>query len=218
MQVEYSINNIEDKEIDIKNSIDIVATYPVSSIMGTIHSIKHIRKILHDKMPVGCYVDYPLASSAFARRTDLVKDAIDHGANIIAITIPFYYMINRKYDKLREDIAKNFLECAKYNIELRYILEYRRFEHSLLAKICDILVENSITTIYPSTGFFIDNMDDNIIACAYLTEKSKIKTIVNGNLWQTKQADSIIKMNPPHVSINNLNGLDIFFSRLNENK
>lgn len=217
MQIEYSFNNIEDKEIDIKNNMDIITTYPISSIMSTIHSIKHIKKIVRETLPVGCYVDYPLASNAFARRSDLVRDAIDHGANIIGITIPFYYMINRKYDKVREDIAKNFTECSKHNIELRYILEYRRFEHSLLAKICDILVENSITTIYPSTGFFIDNIDDNIIACAYLTEKSKIKTIVNGNIWQTKQADSIIKMKPPHVSINNLYGLDIFFSRLNEN-
>lgn len=214
MNIEYCINNIEDKDIDIKNTIDIISTMPISSILCNIHNIKQIKKITREEVPVGCFVDHPLASCAFLRRLDLINDAIDHGANNIAITIPFYYMINRKYDRLREDVAKNYEACKKYNIGLKYILEYRKFDHGLLTKICEILIEGSIDTIYPSTGFFLDNLDDNLIACGYLSQKTNIKTIINGNIWLPAHANSIIKMNPYGVSINNITGLEILFSKL----
>lgn len=214
MIIEYSTNNIEDKDIEIKKSIDSILNARLSSIMCNIHNLKSIKKYIKEEIPVGCFVDHPLSSCAFGRRIDLIKDAIDSGANIIGITIPFYYMINRKYDKLKEDIIRNNEACKKYNVELRYILEYRKFEHALLVKICDILIQNSINVIYPSTGFFVDNLDDNIIACAYLNQKTKIKTIVTGNIWLASHVNSLLKYKPYAISINNISGLEMLFSRL----
>lgn len=204
MYTEYYINNIDEKDIDIKNNLDNLKKYKLSGIVSPISQIKFIKKIA-ENIDIGCLVDYPIASSDLARRQDLILDALKIGVDYISITIPFYYIINRKYDKFRDDIAKNLDICRNKGTQLRYILEYRKFDHLLLHKICEILMKCEVDTIYPSTGFFIDNIEDNMIACSYLKEKTGIKTVVNGNLWKQPQADSLLKFNPYGFSSNNIN-------------
>lgn len=216
MIIEYYTNNIEDKEIDIRNSIDVVSNMPISDILCNIHYIKYIKKNVRQHIRIGCLVDHPMATCSISRRQDLINDAIDNGADSISITIPFFYMINRKYTKIIEDIHKNVELCKNKKINIKYILEYRRFEHSLLVKICDILIKNNINTVYSSSGLFLDNIEDNIIACAYLTQKTKIKTIVNGNIWLPSHIDSILKINPYGISINTISGLELLFKKLNK--
>jgi len=150
-----------------------------------------------------------LSSGDPNRRSDLINDAINIGVDFIAITIPFFLIVNRKYDKFREDIKKNLDLCTSNKILLRYILEYRKFDHSLLAKICEILVLGGIDIIYPSTGFFIDNIEDNLIASSYLKEKTGINSIVNGNLWTKKQMDLVIKTNPYGFSTNSCSNFSL---------
>lgn len=211
MYVEYYINSIDEKEIDIKNNIEQICQYPVSGIIAPHSQAKFIKKNF-PHLNIGCFVDYPISSSDTDRRQDLVNDAINIGCNYIAITAPFYQIINRKYNKFRDDITKNLALCEKYNIELKYILEYRKFDHQLLTKICEILLEKGIKTIYPSSGLFLDNIEDNIIACAYLHEKTSINTIVNGNIWKKNQINNILQINPYGISICHLENLKLLFS------
>lgn len=213
MYIEYYLNSIDEKEIDIKNTIDQVIKYPVNGILATYNEAKFIKKNFPN-ISVGCFIDYPIASNDIDRRQDLLTDAIKTEINYVAITIPFYQIVNRKYNKFRDDISKNLELCAKYNIQIRYILEYRKFDHQLLSKICEILLEKGVNTAYPSSGLFLDNIDDNIIACAYLHEKSKINTIVNGNIWKSSQIDHILKIKPYGISINHIESLKLLSSVL----
>lgn len=213
MYIEYYINSIDEKEIDIKNTIDQVVKYPINGILATHNEAKFIKKNF-PHTNVGSFIDYPIASNDIDRRQDLVTDAIKAEINYIAITIPFYQIVNRKYNKFRDDISKNLELCAKYNIQIRYILEYRKFDHQLLTKICEILLEKGVNTVYPSSGLFLDNIDDNIIACAYLHEKSKINTIVNGNIWKSSQIDNILKIKPLGISVAHMESLKLLSSVL----
>lgn len=214
MLIEYYLNNIDDKEIDIKNNIETVIQYPISSILGTIHHIKYIKKncSLSSQIQLGCFVDYPLASSDIERRQDLIVDAINIGINFVSVTMPYFTVVNRKYAKFRDDIKKNIALCNNYNIQLRYILEYRKFDHQLLIKACEILLECGVNIVYPSTGLFLDNIDDNIIACAYLNNKTGINTIVNGNVWKNDQIQHIQKMSPFGFSTNQIESIKLSYS------
>jgi deoxyribose-phosphate aldolase len=203
MFIEYYITNIDEKEIELKNNIEQIIQYPISGIVASHPQSKFIKKNFPN-IRTGCFVDYPIANNDIDRRPDLIKDAISIECNYINITIPFYYIINRKYNKFREDIKKNLDICNSHSIELRYILEYRKFDHQLLLKVCEILLENQINTIYPSTGLFLDNIEDNTIACAYLNNKTGINTIVNGNIWKKDQITQIHKIQPYGFSTNQI--------------
>jgi deoxyribose-phosphate aldolase len=135
-----------------------------------------------------------------------------HDIDIISIVMPSNYLVNRKYDKIREDIKQNIdiAKAANPNINIRYILEYRRFDHSILAKICDILIHNNIYEIYPSTGLFIDDINDNIIASVFLTKKTGIKCILTGKVWTERQAKSIIDSGSYGISLNSIHGINFF--------
>lgn len=208
MIIEYYINSIDEKEIDIKNNIDNIIQFPISGILSSISHVKFLKKKFPN-IKLGCFIDYPIANSDLERRQDLIQDAINAGSNYIAITIPFFDIINRKYSKFRNDIKKNLELCIKNNINIRYILEYRKFDHQLLTKVCEILMENTIDVVYPSTGLFLDNIEDNIIACAYLHEKTGIKTIVNGNIWRKSQIDNLLKIQPYGLSINQISSFNL---------
>lgn len=213
MYIEYYINSIDEKDIEIKSNIDEVIKYPISGILAPYSQAKFIKKNYPNRS-VGCLIDYPISSCDPSRRLDLINDAIKIDANYICITIPFYHIINRKYDKFREDIKKNLELCNHHNIEIRYILEYRKFDHALLTKICEILILNDIKTVYPSTGFFLDNLEDNIIAASYLKQKTGINVMINGNLWTAKHTDSLIKANSFGFSCNNVTTLKLLDKNL----
>lgn len=210
MYLEYYINTIDEKEIDIKNNIEQISTYHVSGVLSPHSQTRFIKKNF-PALNSGCFVDYPISSCDTDRRQDLIMDAINVGSNYVAITAPFYHIVNRKYNKLRDDISKNLDICQKYNIQLKYILEYRKFDHQLLTKVCEILLEKGINTIYPSSGLFLDNIEDNIIACAYLHEKTGINTIVNGNIWKKSQIDNILKIKPFGISVCYTESLKLLF-------
>jgi deoxyribose-phosphate aldolase len=120
-----------------------------------------------------------------------------------------YNFCNRKYEKFRDDIKYNKEICEKYSVELRYILEYRVFTYELLYKVAQILIDHNINTIYPSTGYALDDINDNILASALINKKVPINIICNGNIWNISQIQNIKKANLYGLKVNSLNGLEL---------
>lgn len=214
MYTEYYINNFDEKDIEIKNNIENIIQ---STTINNIISINYQAKFIKKKFPnlnVGCFVDYPISNMDQSFRSGIIKDCIDNNIDFIAISVPSYLMINRKYDKIREDILKNLDICQ--NKELRYILEYRKFDHQILSKICEVLLSCGITIVYPSTGFFLDSLDDNILACTYLHKKTGIRTITNGNAWTNDHIKQIVNSDLYGYSSNNISILKNLKTTTNE--
>jgi len=211
MYIEYYTNSIDDKEIDIKNNIDNILPYNISAVSAPLSQIRFIKKNF-ETLKCGCFVDYPLAYCDINRRQDLILDAIKVAhIDFINIPIPFFTIINRKYDKFREDI-KNLKDLCDYNkIQLRYFLEYRIYSYDLLYKIAQVLLEFDINICFPSTGHLLDDINDNLIASAMINKKTeKINMIINGNIWNSSQANLIFKSKPYGIRLNSINSLQLF--------
>jgi len=100
---------------------------------------------------------------------------------------------NRKYDKIREDITIINDMSSENKTNIRYILEYRKFDHHCLKKICEIFENMNIEYVFPSSGYFLDNISDNILASIFLYKNSKdLKIISTGNIWLDKHFESLI--------------------------
>ena len=119
--------------------------------------------------------------------------------------IPTKIITNRKYDKFREEIKALVEICTPENVQIRYILEYRVFKHETLEKVCKILQEFNLDTVFTSSGMSLDNIDDNLIACNFLTMKSNIKSICTGNVFSDKQV-KLVKNTP------NIAGVRFFYT------
>jgi deoxyribose-phosphate aldolase len=139
-----------------------------------------------------------------------IATAAKAGATGVDIMVPAKFISNRKYDKLRDDIKNNMLACQENNLSVRYILEYRVFNHETLAKTCQIFKTLGIDYVFPSTGHMIDDIHDNLIASKYLMAKSQIKTIANGNIWTEKHAESVKLADIYGVRLHHIPSLELF--------
>lgn len=198
MFTELAIHDLDIKDIDIKNIILSTIQYSPNYISVFPYYVKNARKLVEDsEIKISCPIDFPSGILDPKTRQQEIISAIKNGVQKINLVLPSCLVINRKYDKLREDIKTNYAICNDNNVELNYVLEYRLFDHNVLAKICEILMVFNINKIYPSTGHMLDDLSDNLIACAYLTQKTGIKTIANGNIWRQQQVQLLCNPNNP---------------------
>jgi deoxyribose-phosphate aldolase len=188
--IDTDINDTQAKDI-IKYVID---NNCVNSITIPYYFGKLIKPYINNGCDFSCFIDYPLGISDSKTRIFAVDQAIKSGFNTIDVCVPQNLAANRKYDKIREDI-NSIVEIAKdKNVNIRYILEYRKFDHFCLKKICEIFENLGVKYVFPSTSYFLDNLADNILASIFLYNNSKdLKIICTGNVWTDKHFDTMTK-------------------------
>lgn len=198
MYIDFILNKTDETDNEAReNLVEALKTDAVNSITVPYHLVKIIKPFtqqISKQIDLSCLIDYPLGISDLKTREFAASQAIKNGATCVDIVMPQNLAANRKYDKIREDI-KNISDIAlDKSIKIRYLLEYRIFDHHCLKKICEIFDNFNIQYIFPSTGYFIDNLADNIIAGVFLHQNSKnINIICSGDAWNSKHFDIINK-------------------------
>jgi deoxyribose-phosphate aldolase len=212
MKLEYSIYDISLNDIEIKEIINKIIKYNLDLISVLPGYLKTIKPIIPEKIKVSSAIDYPLGTSDLKTRLSCIDYSIKNGANTIDIVASPQFLSNRKYDKFRDDIKTVNEFCANYNnIEIRYILEYRVFSYELLYKVVQILQGLGIKTILPSTGYMLDDINDNLLATILIKKRvENINIICNGNIWTENQIKLIKKASLYGLRLNSIHSLDLF--------
>lgn len=197
MYIDFAINSTDINDAEVKALIVEAIKYHTNSVTVPYYLIKTTKQLVsyhNKKITISCFIDYPLGISDVKTRYFSVEQAHKAGANSIDISMPQNLAANRKYDKIREDIKTIHNYCNEHNLDIKYILEYRFFDHHCLKKICEIFDDFGIKYVYPSTGYFLDNLADNILASIFLHQNSKdLNVICTGNLWTTKHFETMKK-------------------------
>jgi deoxyribose-phosphate aldolase len=212
MYIEYAIYDTAVNETEFKSSLTEIIKYHPDSISVLPAYLKPAKGLLGDQsnIKLSCPIDYPMGLMDLKSRITATEQAIKGGVKIIDIVCPSIILSNRKYDRFREDVKTMHDLCSLSNIQLRYFLEYRIYSYELLYKIVSILYESGITTIFPSTGHFLDDIYDNILASALINKKvPSINIICNGNAWNSQHYTAIKKANLYGTRTCSLNGLKL---------
>lgn len=200
MNIDFAITEIDLNDQEIKDLAKVIfSNYLVTSVSAPYYVIKNIKSIFpeNNKQKLSCLIDYPLGISDQKTRQFAIKEAIKLSIDSIDIVMPQNLATNRKYDKIRDDVKNCISICSDSGVSLRYILEYRVFDQNCLKKICEIF-ENSgyVSGVFTSSGYFLDNLADNILASVFLYQNSKnLNIYCTGNAWQSKHFETIIKSN-----------------------
>ena len=206
--LEYALYDLDFDEEEVQKNIELAKDYRVNCISLPHFYIKLGRVLVKDQdIIISTSIDYPLGLSDTKSRNSAVSQAIAVGAQKIEIVLQNNYLSNRKYDKIRQDIKSNLEICQNKQVDLIYYLEYRIFTHHCLIKACEILKEFNISTVYPSTGHMLDNIDDNIIASILLNQKTNISTIFTGNVWTKEHLHKLNNSNIGSIRTNNINSI-----------
>lgn len=194
MYVDFAIIDTDNEDKKVKEIVNSALQYNVHSITVPYYLLKSCKQIIKNfSADLSCLIDFPLGISDPKSRCYAVEQAIASGATSVDISMPQNLAANRKYEKIREDI-RNIKTICGTKVKIKYILEYRLFDHRCLKKICSIFDDYKIEFAAPSTGFFIDNLADNLIASSFLHENSKeIHVIATGNAWTERHFSILYK-------------------------
>lgn len=214
MIIEYSTYDIAMSDEELKKNLNEVVTYNPSTISVLPANIKLAKNIIsssnNQNIKTSTCIDYPMGILDTKTRNIAIESSIRSGTEIVSICAQSYFFCNRKYDKFREDIRSNLEICSQNNVKLRYFLEYRVFTYELLYRVSQILLDLGIDTIYPSTGYLLDDINDNLVATALINKKVPINIICNGNIWNNSQISNISKSKIHGIKVNSINALDLF--------
>jgi deoxyribose-phosphate aldolase len=193
MIIDYCLSSCDINEAEARENIKLALEYTfVKSITVPYFLVKSAKSLIGGKIILSTLIDYPLGFSDCKTRSFASDQAIKSGVDFIDIAMPQNLASNRKYDKIRDDI-KSILDVCSAD-KIRYILEYRYFDHNCLKKVCEIFDDFNIRYIFPSSGFFIDNLSDNILASIFLYKNSKeINIFSTGNIWNDSHFETINK-------------------------
>jgi len=213
MLLEYSYYDIASNDTEIQNNLTETLKYNIQAISVLPPYAKLAKSLTSPAVKISCPIDYPMGVLDLKSRLSAVDFCLKNNIDIIEAVCPAQLLCNRKYDKFREDIRQLSSLCANLNVELRYILEYRQYSYELLYKVAQILYDFNINTVYPSTGYSLDDISDNIIASALINKKvPNINIICNGNLWNSNQI-KLVKNNQLYgLRVNSINGLKLINS------
>jgi len=209
MIIEYCLYDISLSDEEFKQNINSAISYKPKSVSVLSSYVRLAKNLLPEDITLCSSIDYPLGTSDTKNRNMAIETSIKSGAKIINLVSQPYYFCNRKYDKFRDDIKSNLEICNKHSVELRYTLEYRVFTYELLYKVSQILLDIGVNTIYPSSGYLLDDINDNILATALINKKIPINIIANGNIWNISQIKTVYKANLFGIMVNSINALKL---------
>lgn len=195
MYIDFLINDTDAKDDEVRGIIKhVIGNSLVNSITVPYYFLKLIKPFIHNGLDFSCLIDFPLGVSDAKTRLFACNQAISGGFNTLDISMPQNLAANRKYEKIRDEIKSVCDLKAENNFTIRYILEYRKFDHYCLKKICEILEASGIHYVFPSSGYFLDNMADNILASIFFYKNSKdLKIISTGNAWNDQHFETLGK-------------------------
>lgn len=209
MRIEYSYFDVASNDLETKQNITQAIKLGVDCVSVLPLYVKNIKADCEQaKVAIACPVDYPLGVMDLKSRVYAAEYLFKNGVDIADVVVPCHSLCHRKYDKFREDIRSITNLGIEYNKKVRYFLEYRIYTYDLLYKVAQILLEFGISDCFPSTGYMLDDISDNIIAAAMINKKTdKINMIINGNIWNDKQIDLINKSKIYGIRLNSVHAL-----------
>jgi len=212
MLIEYTYYDIASNDTEIQQNLTEALKHPIQTISVLPPYAKLAKSLAKVPVKVSCPIDYPMGVLDIKSRLSVVDFCLKNNVDIIEAVCPAQFLCNRKYDKFRDDIKQISNLCEPVNVEVRYILEYRQYSYELLYKIAQILYDFNIKTVYPSTGYSLDDISDNIIASALINKKvPNINIVCNGNLWNATQLKLVQNNKLYGLRVNSLNGLNLIY-------
>tara|TARA_R100000008_G_C3552721_1_gene151390 strand:- start:125 stop:757 length:633 start_codon:yes stop_codon:yes gene_type:complete len=119
-------------------------------------------------------IDFPYGLSSTQVRVHEIIMAIRQGASFIDLVIHNGYIKEKNWRKIKEDLKACMSICDQNNVNIRAIIEYRLFPVETVLLICDLLNTIGIHNVVNSTGFVVDDINDNAIISHQMQDKTGV--------------------------------------------
>lgn len=189
----YNKHSTEDTGSQIKEIFNAI-NLGFDNVSVHVRTLREIKTYLKDSnITVSVPVDYPLGNSEKSVRSHQTLSALKAGASYIDLISNEHLLHNKKYIKFSDEVKAHLNMCSDYDAELRVVLEHSKYDLRKNIALAKILEESGVECVIPSTGFFRDDIYDNILVAQAIESRTNIKCIVSGHMWLDKHYDVAIK-------------------------
>lgn len=153
--------------------------------------LESVREFFIEGVTLATPIDFPLGMADTKVRSHAILVAFRKGANAVDLVCNSN-LYHQNKDRFIEDLITQYDLCKDKKISLRLMLEYR---DNLLRETKEIIRAAKtigIQYVFPSTGYRVDNFNDNLIV-ALMFEGIGINAITNGNIFRKEQYGAIVK-------------------------
>ena len=172
--------------------------------------IKFLKNKISSNIELSTIIDYPLGILDTDTKKTLVRKAVKDGAKSIEIVLSSFLLNNKLNAKIKQDIEQIYNVCSEEGVSLHYMLEYRSYNYSCLARIVKLLLNYDLNDIYISTGHKIDDIYDHLIAISMIGKSAEEANLIcNANIFNDNHIDLLKIADLSHFRVNNLNALEI---------
>lgn len=188
-------NRTSNKSLDSQlEDIFLAIRLGFNNISVPIRTLRELKPFLKEtKITAASPVDYPFGNSEKTPRLHQTVRALKAGASTVDLVGNNYFLHNKSYSKFSEEIKEHLRICLDYDAELRIVLDNSKYTPSEMVSIAKVLGESGIEYVIPSTGFYRDDIYDNIITSMSIESKTSVKSIVSGHMWLEKHHEMAIE-------------------------
>lgn len=186
----YKELSIYDKNLTDKEAIEylfVAAKHNFGGVSTASYFLPRLKDIIPEGMVLACPVNYPDGNGDFQLIQHAIIAAQRKGANAIDLVLNPHYVTNYKLELILEEVACYNRICKDYDMTLRVMLDYRLFDTRQFIQTIDLLVDIDIDYIFPSTGNFADDIDDNLTMCGLILKKYPFLSVISTAPVRTKE-------------------------------
>ena len=211
MKIEFQCTDEILSNKELLEIIDKVQSYSFVNKISVLPSyIKFLKNKISSNVELSTIIDYPLGILDTDTKKTLVRKAVKDGAKSIEIVLSSFLLNNKLNAKIKQEIEEIYNVCSEEGVSLHYMLEYRSYNYSCLARIVKLLLNYDLNDIYISTGHKIDDIYDHLIAISMIGKSAEEANLIcNANIFNDNHIDLLKIADLSHFRVNNLNALEI---------
>jgi len=138
----------------------------------------------------------------------MVLDAIKSGAGMIETLINPYFIKNKYWKVLKEELMLLLNICADHRVKLRPCFDYVNYNDPEILQLRELLEELEFTEVVSGSGFLTDDTAEHAIFIESLTRLSKLKITAQGRIYSPQHVQFFEAAGAIGVKLKNCNILE----------
>lgn len=212
MRIELALLDRSLSEADVEKGI---FTGVVKQVHGLIISPPYLtfaKKYIIDGIDFCSVIDFPYGWSSSDTRTHDAIVVVRKGAKILDLSINTSYVLDKKWERIKNDILDIQSACHKFDTILRMIVDYTLFDDEQTLKLAKTIKSAGISTVILGSGLYAADIDDSILVGIKLKAKTKLDIIVN-SIWKAEQYEKVKSAELYGIRINSATTLEHVFGK-----
>ena len=169
---------------DVMEACFFCVEHNLSGISVTPDMLSKARDLLADDFLLSSCVDFPGGLSSCDVKCHMAISNIRKGANCIDfVANPSYLLNSNDLIEFKDEVSSVFDICTERNTVFRVMIDYRFHTNRKIISIFNVLKEIGVQNCFLSTGYFSDDITDQIALARYAGDICNMNVIYNGRLW-----------------------------------